>query len=154
MKIKKDTNCIFFKFVDYGKLSYVDEHKKVLEEKGNVSFIKLGKAVNGKKAQDVIDSKGGIIFRGSYKNNEGKYYYANLVSFQIYNDKLNCPKYYMDFYEPEKKNAYCFTVDSITEIPEEKIDSFVTISNEKPLRVSSKARIPFIYVKAEKDIEL
>ena len=154
MKIKKDTQCIFFKFIDFGKLSYVDEHKKVLDEKGNVSFIKLGKAVNHKKAQDVLDSNGGIIFRGSYKKNEGKYYYAHLVSFQTFNKELNCPKYYDELYEPEKREADCFTVDSMIEIPEDKIDKFITVSNEKPLRVSSKARIPFIYVKAEKDIEL
>ena len=59
-----------------------------------------------------------------------------------------------ELYEPEKREADCFTVDSMIEIPEDKIDKFITVSNEKPLRVSSKARIPFIYVKAEKDIEL
>ncbi len=154
MKIKKDTNCIFFKFVDYGKLSYVDEHKKVLDEKGTVGFIKLGKAVNHYKAKDVIESNGGIIFRGSYKKNEGKYYYCHLVKFEQFNNKINCPKYYDDLYEPEKREADCFIVDSMYEIPEKEIDNFITISNEKPLRVSSKARIPFIYVKAGKDIQL
>lgn len=154
MEIKKDTECIFFKFIDYGTLSYVDEHKKVLDEKGTVSFIKLGKAVNHIKAQRVIDSNGGIIFRGSNKRNEGKYYYAHLVKFETFNDKLNCPKYYDELYEPEKRNSDCFEVDSIIEIPKEKINDFVTISNEKPLVTSSKARIPFIYVKANKSIKL
>lgn len=102
----------------------------VLKQKGTVSFIKMGKKVNSSKVQDIIESNGGIIFRGSQKRNNGKYYYAHLVSVNQYNKKLNCPKYYDNICKFEKNEAECFTVDSITEIKENEVDNFITISNE------------------------
>lgn len=160
MKIKKDTRALFLKLSDYKSYNFVEEHKNKINENGFVWVLKLGKKINSKVLEDLYESKGGIIFRSS-KRNGNKFYYCNLVKTPKLDDELIIPDYYYELLSAEgytiemvRNNGEWFKIDSMTELTDESIKKFVSVSSGNDLTICSKARSSYVNIKCENDIEI
>lgn len=161
-KIKKDTPHIFLRIGDYLDYDYIDEHKKIDKEYGSVWMLKIGKTINKKYLDSIIETNGGVILKKSIKKGN-QFYYADLISVDILNEKdIHYPKYYDEYlyYEGYRledilQSGYWFKLKNIREIDDDIVNKFIVNSNKKPMySFATNTRVVHMYISNECDLEI
>lgn len=83
MIIETNTSILLFRFSDYSKYSFIDEHLSIIKQNGYTWMLKAGRKTNTSKLQDII-SQGGWIVLKAPKARGGKLY---LGKFEEIRDK-------------------------------------------------------------------
>lgn len=153
MIVKENTNLFLVRFGNFWSQDFICEHKKIIEKKGYVWFLKTGKKPSMSKIESVIEDGGYIIFKES--KHVGNNYYIGTFS-EVNNEKpldmSYCPSYY------ENVKAYSevwFKVTSIFKMDEALVDSLVISSNGHPLlEMIDRTMSSFMFVKNNKQWEV
>ena len=98
--IENDTLMLLFRFSNYKKYNFIEEHKVFLKEKGYVWMMKMGKKTSVDKLSK-IKAQGGYIVLKSPIADGNRYYIGQFEDFQdeMPNDKVHMPQYYSEILE-------------------------------------------------------
>lgn len=162
-QIKKETPHLFLRLNNFLNYSYLAEHKKVMDEKGYVWLLKIGKTINQDFVKRIIEEHGGIILKSSVKDGN-KFYYCDLLDNKVPEDNTEFyyPEYYNEFCEYEaydinelKKTGYWFKIANMREITEDDVYNFRICKGHKPmLDCALYSRVVHMYVENRIDMEL
>lgn len=94
MKIQAKTEMLLFRYNNYKKTAFIDEHRAVMKENGYVWMLKVGKRSSLEKLQEIKE-KGGWMALRSPKADGSKTYFARFteVSEETPSD-MTFPEYY------------------------------------------------------------
>ena len=95
--IKENTQMLLFRFRDYKSKDFIEEHTRILLEKGFVWMLKAGKKTSERKLRQILDDGGWMILRAP-KSKGSKMFLAQYTTFQCIEPKETIyPTYYTDF---------------------------------------------------------
>ena len=127
MIIEKGINILLFRFKDYRRYSFIEEHTQVLNEEGHVWILKSGKIPDVRKLERIKDDGGFIILK---------------------TPKAEGNNYYLAQFDSMSNNG------RLTKIKKEIINRLVLANGEKPvLDVINKTMTSFMFVKTTDEIE-
>lgn len=95
--IASHTLMLLFRFSNYKKYNFIEEHNVLLKEKGYVWMMKMGKKTSINRLSK-IKAQGGYIVLKSPVADGNKYYIGKFEDFrdEMPNDKAHMPKYYSE----------------------------------------------------------
>ena len=160
MNLKEDTPLLFLRLGSFMGFDTIDEHRKVINDKGFVWMLKIGRKINESYLEDIIKNNAGIILKKSSKNDK-KLYYAKLDSINYDNSNV-FPEYYYDFLSEygykisdlNKSNCNWFKVTDIYELNSSESNKIIVSKNGKSLEESAaNSRTPYIFCSVKKDVK-
>lgn len=160
--LKQYTPHLFLRLNNFEEYNFIDEHKKLIESKGYVWLLKIGKTINQEFVKKIIEEGGGIILKSSAKNGN-KFYYCDLLSNDINSEnKIVYPEYYNEFFEYEaynledlKKTGYWFKITNMRDITEDEVYKFRICKSHKPMLDSALyTRVVHMYVENDRDMKI
>lgn len=136
MKIKKNTNNIFVRLVDYNKNDYLEEHLKIFSKNGYVWLLKMGKNVSPDFLNEVIKNNGGLIIKKTAKNGND-FYFCKFES-NKYDESTVYPEYYNEIfneYATSNKSSLgtWFKITEMKKLKVPDVKKFKTISTGRDL---------------------
>lgn len=154
MIIPQDAKMMLFRFSNYKKHAFIDEHIKVINDTGYVWMMKVGKRTSLEKINSVLDSGGFLVLKAPVKNG-GNYYICHFTEIKENEiSELNhVPSYYKDYIND---GDFCdryfqlFKVKWIVPLPDEYADSLALQLNGNPVSETIKetrTAVMFIYNK-------
>ena len=154
MIIEKGINILLFRFKDYRRYSFIEEHTQVLNEEGHVWILKSGKIPDVRKLERIKDD-GGFIILKTPKAEGNNYYLAQFDSMSNNGPDDNAyPSYYKSYLDEENNNGIWIRITRLTKIKKEIINRLVLANGEKPvLDVINKTMTSFMFVKTTDEIE-
>lgn len=161
MTIETNTEMILFRFSNYKKHSFIDEHQAVLEKEGHVWMLKFGRKTDYKKLQSIIRSGGWLVLRAP-KADGGRNYLAQFTDVQEDNptDK-SFPAYYKELFENSQERFYeessrqWFRLVFLKPIHNDKATSLVISKTGKRVEdVIKVTRTAVMYVRNDCPIEI
>lgn len=118
MIIPVKTQMLLFRFSNYGKNKFIDEHIKVLNDKGFVWMMKIGKRTNVDKINEILRQGGYLVLKSPVRDGE-KYYLAQFTEVkECEPDEEYAPEYYSDIYQDELLNGGTLQIFKIKRIEE------------------------------------
>lgn len=162
MVIDVNTKMLLFRFSNYGKYSFINEHRKILNDNGYVWMLKLGKRSSIEKIMTIIKNGGWLVLR-SPKACGGTSYLAKFskISEEEPSDAMY-PKYYNEiltdcneeFYNPNAVYQW-FKLDRIEELSEENAETLVISQTRKKVNeVIRTTRTAVMFIENDKQIEV
>lgn len=151
MTIHTEQKCLVLRVNNFQNYSFVEEHKRTIEQTGYVWMVKLGKMLSDKSLEEIIECGGHLILKTPKKQNEA-YYYAHLVEFMNGTSPKEAvfPDYYAEIAQQEGMTEITGTwlkVDCIYPIENEKVEHFVLASNGKKLTdIVGVTRTSYLFV--------
>ena len=164
MTIEKDTEMLLFRFKDYKGYLFIKEHCSVLDKKGYVWMLKLGKRTSIDKLKSIRRNGGWLILR-SPKSDGGKSYLAKFtqVSEDIPQNAV-FPAYYKEIldsvdtdelYDMNKPSFQWFRLEYMAPISDNVASSLVVVKTGKKVDdVISTTRTAVMFVKNDAVIEV
>ena len=160
MVIKKESNCLFIRIPDFLKYNAIEEHIKIIKEKGFTWLLKLGNYPNRDFMKKFMLDGGFLIVKSTPRN--GNKFYVFKVESIDYDNDCTFPLYYdelLDYYgytpSDVKKNFLWLKVVEYKELPVNLMDAFITLSNKKPMiNAIMRSRAAQIYGQTIIDINL
>lgn len=156
LKIKKGVNLLLFRFGNYKKYSFIDEHEKVIHKNKYTWILKSGKMPDSNKMKSIIDDGGWMIIKTP--KSVGNHYYITQIQEIITkqpDDKV-FPLYYSEFlndsYNSEGEGMW-LKVDSIKEIDSKMAEKLVLSNSGKNVcEVINRTMTSFMFVKTTSEI--
>lgn len=162
MTIENNTEMVLFRFNNYKKHSFIDEHQAVLEKEGHVWMLKFGRKTDYKKLQLIIRSGGWLVLHAP-KSDGGKNYLAQFTDVQENDPSDMCfPAYYKELFETtddrfyfEESSRQWFRLVSLKPLHNGEAASFVISKTGKKVEDVIKAtRTAVMFVKNDCPIEI
>lgn len=162
MFMKANKKMMVLRVNQYKSYDVINEHNKILAEKGYVWILKMGKPIPEKAIKGVIDESGILILKMP-KSNGGDFYYAKLIECHNGDPEIDYiyPSYYNEMVEtPNYDHDYSLCgswlkISEIKELPLEAVKRLVLINTGNSLiDVVNSTRTSFMYVRCEEDINL
>ena len=157
--IPKTTPCLFLKLANYDNYNYIEEHKKKLDEYGEVWILKTGRLINRDFIQEVIEHNGGLILKTPSRV-DNKYYFCKLESNEP-NESIIYPEYYDEYLKYEGlnfkttlTNENWFKITSMIELHQSDVEKIIIRKTQRKITECLKSRAVFMYVELKEDIEL
>lgn len=157
MKVESNKKMLLFRYSNYRKTDFIEEHNSVIAQFGYTWMMKAGKKSDLKKVKSVQDDGGFLILKSPVKNGN-KYYLA------VFDDFLDetphddtYPEYYNEFMEDmwDVSSYQWFKLKSIFQVPEEEVNKIVLKANGKAIKdVMSSTRTAVMFVENIDSIEL
>lgn len=150
--IKKNTPMLLFRFNNYLDYSFVEEHKRILENEEYVWMMKTGRLCKQSRLDNVTENGAYIILKAPKKDGN-KYYigrYLEVVNY-LPDDEQCMPAYYkhmkenVDLIGLEIQNFKLCTIEKVKNKDIEKL--VLSINSRKVSEVISETRtaVMFIY---------
>ncbi len=157
MIIEKDQKLLVLRIGEYKNYNFVKEHNSIIQERGLVWMLKLGKTIP-QNALDGTIGKNGVVILREPKRAGGGLLLCKCIEYR--NDDL-LPSSLFPMYYKEMLSEYywlssfgtwlCLT--SIVPLGEKYYDSLLLAKNDKPLsQVLSETRTSFMYVRNTAEI--
>lgn len=159
MSIEKNTDMLLFRYSEFRKFDFIEEHRNVLKECGHVWLLKAGRKTNENSIKNVIDSGGYFILK-SPKRLGNRYYMARVKEFSEKKPEMGTYPQYYDCFLQESELYYgvsfqWFKVIALAEIDEKLIDSLRLKKNDKKVEdVINKTRTAVMFVKNDAEWNL
>lgn len=159
MVIRAKTRMLLFRYNNYKKHSFIDEHKGVIKHAGFVWMMKIGKRTNTDKISDILSDGGFLVLRSPLRDGGGFY----LCKFTDVKEKLPdqgayVPDYYTEILNDEEfygRDHQFFKVDWIVPMPEMHSSKLVLQLNGKNVNDTIKrTRTAIMFVMNESEIEI
>ena len=162
MLIDVNTEMLLFRFSNYGKNSFINEHRNVLNENGYVWMLKLGKRSSVEKIKAIIKNGGWLVLRSPKA--DGSISYLAKFSEISEEDPIDpiYPEYYdeildeddEDFYNPNAVYQW-FKIERIEELSEDDAESLVVSKTGKKVNeVIGTTRTAVMFIQNSKQIKL
>lgn len=162
MLIDVNTEMLLFRFSNYGKNSFINEHRNVLNENGYVWMLKLGKRSSVEKIKAIIKNGGWLVLRSPKADGSISY----LAKFSEISEEEPFdpiyPEYYdeildeddEDFYNPNAVYQW-FKIERIEELSEDDAESLVVSKTGKKVNeVIGTTRTAVMFIQNSKQIKL
>ena len=160
MIIKNNTTMILFRYNNYKKKDFINEHKNVLNTNDYVWMLKLGKKSSIEKINKVKDNGGFMILKAP-KSDGGTTYIAKFSEIIGYKPNDNFyPKYYNDILNSDNylywdKSFQWFKIEVIKKLSEENMEKIVLINGKKPVNdVIHNTMTAFMFVENSSEIKI
>lgn len=162
MIIKKNTEMLLFRFNNFKRFSFLQEHMSVLKDSGYVWMLKLGRQSNMDKIKGIKDCGGWMILRAPKAEGGSSF----LAKFSEVEDKTPAdgiyPAYYHDilggnaedFYYSDTSKQW-FRIEKIRPITDKETATLVISKTGKKVDdVIKTTRTAVMFVKNEAPIEI
>lgn len=144
-------NVMVIRFGEFEGLSFIEEHKNIIDKNGDVWMLKLGRNPY-KKALVKFEDNDAKIILCSPKKRGNKLYLCDVCGYWLGKPKENFvfPNYYhniLDEYGENRLEGTWINISGIHEIPMEDYEKIILVSNEKKLiDVINETRTSIMYV--------
>ena len=162
MIIEKETPCVFLRIPNFNrKTDIVNEHIKVLNKYKKVFLMKMGRGIKNSFLEKIYEENGYLILKNASKYGN-KFYICHIEKIKD-NEKYVYPEYYNDIFEgmgisfeKAKKESMWLKIVSMTEVDEQVISNFKTLTNKKSVFECAMKlfQVSIMYGSAEKRIEV
>jgi hypothetical protein len=163
MRISAEKEVLVLRFNNYKKWNFIEEHRKILDEFGDVWILKGGRPITSKRIQEVMDGGEGILILKEPKNDGGKYYMSSII--EVKTGKPHVDMKYPSYYDQMVDDYDCFAVESLTgtwihirkliNMNDADISHFHLISNGKELEsVLASTRSSMLFVVSDSDLTI
>ena len=148
---------LLFRYSNYRKTNFIDEHKAVIDNNGYSWLLKAGKKSDMNKLKAIIDDGGGFILKSPHK--DGNKYFVCFFT-EVKNDEPNdttFPKYYNDFLDDnyDYYGGQWFKITSIQELPDKYIGTLCLQKDGKKLEdVLPTTRTAVMFITNDMTIKL
>ena len=157
--IEKLTKMLLFRYSNFKKYRFIDEHQKIIEASKYVWMMKLGKKTSSIKIREIINCGGYIVFKAPVADGEmffiGKF---SEFSENMPEDKLHMPEYYSEIADDENFGyapTQFFKLHSLLPLAEEHIDKLRLEKNKKKLiDVIGTTRTAVMFIENEEEINI
>ncbi len=162
MLIDVNTEMLLFRFSNYGKHSFINEHRNVLNENGYVWMLKLGKRSSVEKIKAIIKNGGWLVLRSPKADGSISY----LAKFSEISEEEPFdpiyPEYYDEILDAEDEDFYnptavyqWFKLERIEELSEDAAESLVVSKTGKKVNeVIGTTRTAVMFIQNGKQIKL
>ena len=149
-----ESSMLLLRYSSYKKYDFIREHINIIENKGSVWMLKVGKNVPEKKLQKMYEN-GGTLYLRSPKIEGEKIYKATIKAYHLGEPKRNMifPNYYDEMLNDEalwlidSLSGTWFEVVAIKEISQAQAERLKLASNGKrAVDVLSCTRSSMLYV--------
>lgn len=161
MVISAGTEMMLFRFSNYKRYKFIEEHEKIIKGKGYVWMLKNGKRSSIQKIKDVQDQGGWLILR-SPKADGGVGFLAHFTEISE-NDPKDAvvPTYYSELLNDENLDMnyggkhQWFKIDSIKHLNSEISENLIlNTSGNRVADVIDTTRTAVMFVHNDKAIEI
>lgn len=162
MLIDVNTEMLLFRFSNYGKHSFINEHRNVLNGNGYVWMLKLGKRSSVEKIKAIIKNGGWLVLRSPKADGSISY----LAKFSEISEEEPFdpiyPEYYDEILDAEDEDFYnptavyqWFKLERIEELSEDAAESLVVSKTGKKVNeVIGTTRTAVMFIQNGKQIKL
>ena len=153
--INTETKMLLFRYSNYQKYRFIDEHTKIIHKAKYVWMMKMGKKTSVEKIKDIIKNGGYIVFKAPVADGN-LFYIGKFVDFseELPNDEKHMPKYYSEINFWDAPTQFFKLVD-IVPLDEEYVASLRLEKNKKKvLDVINETRTAVMFIENEKDINV
>ena len=157
--ISKETNMLLFRYSNYRKFRFIDEHMKIVQKSKYVWMMKMGKKTSIEKIKNIIKNGGYIVFKTPVADGS-RFYIGKFVDFseELPNDEKHMPKYYSEIVEDINfwdAPTQFFKLVDIVPLDEEYAASLRLEKNKKKvLDVINETRTAVMFIENEKEINI
>lgn len=157
--INKETTMLLFRYSNYRKYSFIDEHMKIIHNLKYVWMMKMGKKTSIEKIKSIIKSGGYIVFKAPVADGS-HFYIGKFVDFreELPNDEKHMPKYYSEIVEDINfwdAPTQFFKLVDIVPLNEEYAAALRLEKNKKKvLDVINETRTAVMFIENEKEMDI
>lgn len=162
MTIKENTEMLLFRFSNYGKNSFINEHKAVIDEYGYVWMLKIGKRSSLTKLHAIKDAGGWLVLR-SPKADGSVSYIARFTDVSEEEPNDFCyPRYYNDIFDGDEDEYYnpnavyqWFKIESLAQMEKTDVEHLVISKTGKIVNeIIGTTRTAVMFIKNNKPLVL
>ena len=159
MVIEKLTKMLLFRYSNFRKYKFIDEHLKIIGISGYVWMMKMGKKTSSIKIHQIIDAGGHIVFKAPVADGE-MFFVGKFSEFceDMPEDTLHMPEYYSEIAEDENFGyapTQFFKLHSISPLAEEHVAKLRLEKNKKKLLdVIGTTRTAVMFIENEEEINI
>lgn len=145
---------LLLRYNRYKRSNFIEAHQKIINEKGSVWMLKIGKRLPMISLQSIMDGSRTIILKAP-KRDGGQFYKLDLIDFHN-GDVLSSfcyPKYYEEMVEDENfwllesLSGTWLKVNNIIQLSDADINSLRLVSNDKLAKdILNRSRSAVLYV--------
>lgn len=145
---------LLFRFSNYNKYSFIDEHLNEINNNKYVWMLKAGRKSNMVKIADII-KQGGYMILKAPKADNGKYYVARFTEVQeLMPEDKKYPEYYEEFMDDMYSEEQWFKLTEISELADSDVNKLVLEKNSSSVSdVISTTRTSVMFIKNKEDIK-
>lgn len=157
--ILKNTEMLLFRYSNYKKLRFIDEHTKIIHSAGYVWMMKMGKKTSAEKIKNIIKNDGYIVFKSPIAEGN-RFYIGRFIEFSetLPEDDDHMPSYYSEIVNDEnfwEAPTQYFKLIDLVPLEEKYVSSLhLKINNKKVLDVINETRTAVMFIKNHVDIDV
>ena len=157
--INKNTRMLLFRYSNYQKYRFIDEHLKIIHDTGYVWMMKMGKKTSVEKIQAIIKEGGYIVLKAPVADGSC-FYIGRFVSFSesFPDDEKHMPEYYskivddINFWDAPTQ---FFKLVDIVPLDEVYVDILRLEKNKKKvIDVVNETRTAVMFIENENDLNV
>lgn len=154
MKLNDNQQFLFLRMSNFENYDFIEEHKKIIEEKGYVWILKTGRKIDRNFLNDLIKENSGLIIKKPSRTDD-RLFFCKLESIDYDNSNI-FPEYYYDFLtyqgfkitDINRNNSCWFKISEITLISDKEAEKLVVLKNNNSLKNAAvNSRTPYIFCK-------
>jgi len=157
--INEDTKMLLFRYNNYKKTDFIEEHKKILKKNGYVWMLKVGKKASKEKLDKILGEGGWMVLRAPKADGSISYIARFSDYLETQPPKAVFPAYYESFlngedsYEFDLSSEQWFKIEEIQELAGEDASNLVLEKTGKTVEdVIGTTRTAVMYITNKKDI--
>ena len=157
--ICQNTKMLLFRYSNYQKHRFIDEHLKIIQNAGYVWMMKMGKKTSVEKIQTIIKDGGYIVLKAPVADGSG-FYIGRFVAFSesLPDDEKHMPEYYativddINFWDAPTQ---FFKLTDIIPLDEKYVNAFRLEKNKKRVvDVVNETRTAVMFIENEIDLNI
>lgn len=157
--IKKETGMLLFRYSNYRKFRFIDEHKKIIQQSKYVWMMKMGKKTSLDKIKGIIERGGYIVFKAPVADGN-LFYLGRFTDFseELPDDELHMPKYYAEIVEDinfwDAPTQFFKLVDLVPLDEKYALTLRLEKNKKKVLDVINETRTAVMFIENETEIDV
>lgn len=157
--IEKLTKMLLFRYSNFKKYKFIDEHQRIIEMSKYVWMMKLGKKTSSTKIREIIDCGGYIVFKAPVADGE-IFFIGKFSEFceDMPEDTLHMPEYYSEIADDENFGyapTQFFKLHSISPLADKHVAKLRLEKNKKRLLdVIGTTRTAVMFIENEEEINI
>lgn len=155
MVIPEKSELLLFRYSNYGKHLFLNEHQKILARSGHVWMLKIGRKTNKEKIRRVSESGAWMVLRSPKADGSQSFisHFSNCSENEpddqcfpeYYNELIHSRNENLDFYN--KPSFLWFRIESIFLLPKSETTKLIVSVNGKSVdNVIATTRTAFMFI--------
>lgn len=157
MVIKERSKMLLFRYSNYRRTNFIEEHKAIIEAAGYSWLLKAGKKSDMNKLNTIKEDGGAFVLKSPVK--DGNKYFICFFT-EVTNEEppdTTYPEYYNDFLDDnyDFDGGQWFKVTALQELPDKYLDTLLLQKNDrKVVDVLPTTRTAVMFITNNKKIVL